>query len=68
MKVFVVERGEIGEGGSVFGICKSLEGAIKLAEVEFDSWDFVGNKRRISETSWRGDCDYIDITEYEVNE
>ena len=68
MKVFIVERGEYGQGGSVLGIFKSLEGAIKLAEKEFDSWNWLTDKVRSSETSWHGGVDYIDITEMDVLE
>lgn len=69
MKVFIVERGEYGQGGWVLGIFKSLEGAIKLAEKEFDSWNCL-DKIRSSETfwHWHSGVDYIDITEMEVLE
>jgi hypothetical protein len=67
MKVFVVERGEFGEGSSILGISASITGAINIAELEFDSWSW-NDKKRVSETSWKGGCDYIDITEIEVVE
>jgi hypothetical protein len=67
MKVFVVERGEFGDGVFILGISSSIEGATKIAKAEFDLWDW-NDKKKVSETSWRGGCDYIDIIEVEVVE
>lgn len=68
MYVFLLERGENGEGGSVLGVYADRQCAISAANAEMNNswykreWEQYGD-----ELFWQADCDWICISKRRVH-
>jgi hypothetical protein len=65
MKVWIVSRGTMHEGGSVVAVVDSKEKGLAYVAEHF------GDYKRVSEEpdmiSWTSGCDFVDLDEHEVD-
>ncbi len=64
MTIYIVSRGEMGEGSSIQKVFTTLEKAQAFAKNM--SFCFVGGWESDGPHNWYNGCDYIEIEEWEV--
>jgi hypothetical protein len=65
--VWIVEQGENYEGGRIISIHSSKESARRVAISTFEEWDW-DDKCQVNPDMWAGGCDWLTITEHEVQD
>lgn len=65
--VWIVEEGENHEGGHIISIHSSKESARRAALATFEEWSW-DDKHEVDSSFWQGGCDWLTITEHEVQD
>lgn len=63
-RVWVVEKGEKHEGGTVISVHQTRSGA-EIAALAMPT-DFEGGWDEVGDNCWENGCDYVKITWYDV--
>lgn len=66
MKVYIASRGERGEGSEILGVYSTYEAAqARALSEEAHFGDGRWSPRRLW-SAWENGCDYVEVTEHEV--